>query len=163
MRFRISCQPGTDNEDDDALSRCSPCARLLKLRVFGNREAMVSTSPGRQSGETVRNERLVPPGLWDVCCSSFMDLRPWLSHVMPPAFKKHNFKKPASGDEGLDEGACVLKSTRTSGCTRSERLRRSFFEFQRRRCARRGHAKADLTAQDVLQQASAHLIAPAGQ
>jgi len=85
-----------------------PEAQVLNLRHFVNREAMAGTSPGRQSGETAKSERhrvpkgrpaepdkisVVPSGLWGVCCSLTMDLRPWLSHVMPSAFK--------SASEGL--------------------------------------------------------------
>jgi len=36
---------------------------VLKLRVFGNREAMVCTSPGSQSGAMGEAERKVPSGL----------------------------------------------------------------------------------------------------
>ena len=72
---------------------------------------MAGTSPGRQSGETAKNERrvpegrqadpgklsVVPPGLWDVNCSSTMDLRPWLSHAMPSAFDIATLKSTSEG------------------------------------------------------------------
>jgi len=80
----------------------SPRWRILKLRSFVNREAMAGTSPGRQSGEMANSERHrvpkgrqadpdkisgVPSGLCGVCCCLTMDLRPWLLHVMPSAFR----------------------------------------------------------------------------
>jgi len=34
----------------------------MKLRYSVNREAMAGTSPGRQSGETAKSERIVPKG-----------------------------------------------------------------------------------------------------
>jgi len=79
-----------------------PSLALFEVAQFLNREAMVGTSPGRQSGVSGKTGRhrvpegrqadpdkipVVPSGLWSIRCSLTMDLRPWLLHGMPSAFK----------------------------------------------------------------------------
>ena len=90
----------------------TPRRHLLKLLFFVNREAMAGTGPGRQSGETAISARhrvpkgrqadpdkinVVPSGLWGVCCTLTMDLRPWLLHVMPSAFKSVTSERASEG------------------------------------------------------------------
>jgi len=104
--------------------RVRPCPEepVLKLRYFVNREAMASTSPGRKSEETAKSERhrvpegrpadpdkisVVPPGLRGGCCSLTMDLRPWLLHVMPSAFKNATSE---SAGEGCDSRQLIRES-----------------------------------------------------
>jgi len=87
-------------------------ASVLNLRYVVNREAMAGTSPGRQSGESARSERnrvpegrhaypdkmpVVPSRLWSFCRSVTMDLRPWLSHVMPSAFENATSRCASDG------------------------------------------------------------------
>jgi len=64
--------------------------------VRGNSEERAD-SPGRDD-RLIRTRFLSSlPGLWDVDCFWTMDLRPWLSHVMPPAFKSATSKSVSNG------------------------------------------------------------------
>ena len=93
-------EPPSHQPEAPARETSQPAAPVLRWRDPGNREAMVGTSPGRQSGVTAKYKHevpegrhassdkmpVVPSGLGGVCRSLTMDSCPWLLHVMPSAF-----------------------------------------------------------------------------
>jgi len=65
------------------------------VRGNGEMQARHRVPKGRQADPDKIS--VVPSGLWGVCCSLTMDLRPWLLHVMPSAFKSVTSERASEG------------------------------------------------------------------
>jgi len=68
-----------------------------RTSVRGNGEKRAPQSPAGTTGWSTHNISVVPAGLWGVRCFLTMDLRPWLLHVMPSAFKKSRLQQRPRG------------------------------------------------------------------